>query len=72
MSRAMVIHKLWELVRYSPISRNCSNCAHTCNDDWDDGSNECNVISGVKFPISMFGICKLHSFFNHGNIKYNL
>jgi hypothetical protein len=71
--RGQIIVKLWDAVKYSPITRSCGNCAHVDDSTWgDDGTTECGVIAGFKFPIVESGICKLHSSFNHGNVKHHV
>jgi hypothetical protein len=59
--------RIWARIRYQHIQTNCSNCAHS--KDWSEtGVGKCTVLSGLLFDIFKFGICKLHSAFNGGNV----
>ena len=71
-TRRDVKYKLWDMVAYSPLHKCCGNCAHADNADWGVPGNLCGVLAGLKFPIQEQGICKLHSSFNHGNVKYSI
>jgi hypothetical protein len=72
MGKSDLIFKLWEAVGYSPIPKCCGNCDNAAHVDWaNDKSGFCNVLNGtLKFPITENGICKLHSYFKPGHVKW--
>lgn len=65
-----VRNKVWLKVRYQCSTTNCSNCKHSSNWSNDSDRGDCSVLVGLVFNVLRHGICRLHSAFNGGNVKY--
>lgn len=68
----LVQSELRKAMRYQCSTTNCSTCSHSGG--WNESNDKgvCNAVAGFLVNILRYGICKLHSAFNGGNLKRSI